>query len=59
MQICHTGRDPEAELRQIRGLIANRVGAILVAGSGFVDPAVEAPTRRSSRGTSPRAGGWR
>ena len=46
VQICHTGRDPEAELRQIRGLIANRVGAILVAGSGFVDPAVEAPTRQ-------------
>jgi LacI family transcriptional regulator len=46
VQICHTGRDPEAELRQIRSLIANRVGAILVAGSGFVDPAVEAPARR-------------
>jgi len=45
VQICHTGRDPEVELRQIRGLIANRVGAILVAGSGFVDPAVEAPAR--------------
>ncbi len=46
VQICHTGRDPEAELRQIRNLVANRVGAILVAGSGFVDPAVEAPARR-------------
>jgi LacI family transcriptional regulator len=45
VQICHTGRDPEAELRQIRGLVANRVGAILVAGSGFVDPAVEGPAR--------------
>ena len=46
MQICHTGRDPENELRQIRSLIANRVGAILVAGSGFVDAAVEAPATR-------------
>lgn len=38
VQICHSGRDPEAELAQIRTLIANRVGAIIVAGSGFVDP---------------------
>ncbi len=45
VQICHTGRDPETELRQVRGLVANRVGAILVAGSGFVDPAVELPVR--------------
>lgn len=47
VQICHTGRDPENELRQIRGLIANRVGAIVVAGSGFVDAATERPTRRA------------
>jgi LacI family transcriptional regulator len=45
VQICHTGRDPVVELLQIRGLVANRVGAILVAGSGFVDSAVEAGTR--------------
>lgn len=45
VQICHTGRDPELELAQIRSLVANRVGAILVAGSGFVDPEVEAPVR--------------
>ena len=45
VQICHTGRDPETELRQVRTLVANRVGAILIAGSGFVDPAVEAPVR--------------
>jgi LacI family transcriptional regulator len=44
-QICHTGRDPETELRQVRTLVANRVGAILIAGSGFVDPKVEAPVR--------------
>ena len=46
VQICHTGRDPENELRQIRSLVTNRVGAILVAGSGFVDAAVEAPAKR-------------
>lgn len=45
VQICHTGRDVSTELAQIRGLVANRVGAILVAGSGFVDPEVEAPVR--------------
>jgi len=42
VQICHTGRDPENELAQIRSLIANRVGAIIVAGSGFVDAAAQA-----------------
>lgn len=45
VQICHTGRDPETELRQIRNLVANRVGAILIAGSGFVDPEIEVPVR--------------
>lgn len=39
VQICHTGRDPEQELAQIRALIANQVGAIIIAGSGFVDAA--------------------
>jgi LacI family transcriptional regulator len=45
VQICHTGRDPEAELSQIRSLVANRVGAIIVAGSGWVDPTIELPVR--------------
>ena len=45
VQICHTGRDPERELEQLRMLIANRVGAIIVAGSGFVDPAVQSAAR--------------
>ncbi len=45
VQICHTGRDPGTELAQVRGLVANRVGAILVAGSGFVDAEVEMPVR--------------
>ncbi|WP_460833758.1 LacI family DNA-binding transcriptional regulator [Nocardioides hungaricus] len=45
VQICHTGRDPDTELTQVRALVANRVGAILVAGSGFVDPEIETPAR--------------
>ncbi|MFC3505661.1 LacI family DNA-binding transcriptional regulator [Micromonospora krabiensis] len=45
VQICHSGRDPEFELRQIRHLIAQRVGIILIAGSGYTDHRVEAETR--------------
>lgn len=37
VQICHTGRDPRQQLAQIRTLVASRVGAIVIAGSGFVD----------------------
>lgn len=47
VQICHSGRDPEAELAQIQTLIANRVGAIIVAGSGFVDPSQESGVARA------------
>lgn len=45
VQICHTGRDPDTELRQIRSLVAHRVGALVIAGSGFVDPAIESTAR--------------
>ncbi|MGK5741104.1 LacI family DNA-binding transcriptional regulator [Micromonospora sp. URMC 103] len=45
VQICHSGRDPHVELRQIRHLIAQRVGIILIAGSGYTGPGVEAETR--------------
>ncbi|WBB67997.1 LacI family DNA-binding transcriptional regulator [Micromonospora sp. WMMD812] len=45
VQICHSGRDPGFELRQIRHLIAQRVGIILIAGSGYTDPRVEAETK--------------
>ncbi len=47
VQICHAGRDPEVQLAQIRALVANRVGAIIVAGSGFVDPSVEARSKEA------------
>ncbi len=45
VQICHTGRDPQRELDQIRLLVAQRVGAIIIAGSGFVDPALQAAAK--------------
>ncbi|MEV0717155.1 LacI family DNA-binding transcriptional regulator [Asanoa sp. NPDC050611] len=45
VQICHSGRDPHYELRQIRHLIAQRVGVIVIAGSGYNDPRIEAETR--------------
>lgn len=44
-QICHSGRDPDIELLQIRTLIAHRIGAIIVAGSGFVDPRLQAESK--------------
>jgi LacI family transcriptional regulator len=45
VQICHSGRDPRIELAQIRALVGNRVGSIIVAGSGHTDPSVEADAR--------------
>lgn len=56
VQICHTGRDPERELDQIRLLVANRVGAIIVAGSGFVDPGKQAAAKADLQAFQ-RAGG--
>ena len=56
VQICHTGRDPQRELDQIRLLVANRVGAIIVAGSGFVDPAKQAEAKADLQAFQ-RAGG--
>jgi LacI family transcriptional regulator len=42
VQICHSGRDPRNELHQIRTLIAHRTDAIIVAGSGYTEPAMQA-----------------
>ncbi len=42
VQICQSDRDPDSELWQLRHLIAQRVGTIIIAGSGYVDPALEA-----------------
>lgn len=49
VQICHTGRDPRRELEQLRMLMANRVGAIIVAGSGFVEPALQTAAKAELR----------
>ncbi|KAA1422472.1 LacI family transcriptional regulator [Mumia zhuanghuii] len=46
VQICHSARDPENELRQIRTLVANNVRAIIVAGSGYVGDEVETAAKR-------------
>jgi LacI family transcriptional regulator len=46
VQIVSTAREPDAEVAQIRLLRAHRVGAILVTGSGYVDPAMEAEADR-------------
>jgi LacI family transcriptional regulator len=45
VQICHSGRDPERELAQIRALIAQRVRIIIVAGSGYTDSRLQAESR--------------
>ena len=45
VQICHFGRNPQNELRQIRHLVDQRVGVIIIAGSGYVDPRMEAESR--------------
>jgi LacI family transcriptional regulator len=45
VQICHSGRDPHNELRQVRHLIAQRVGIILIAGSGYDDARLEAEAK--------------
>ena len=50
VQICHSGRDPQMELLQIRTLITHRVGAILIAGSGYTDPALQVDADRALRG---------
>lgn len=42
VHICHSGRNPRNELHQIRTLIAHRTDAIVVAGSGYVEPAMQA-----------------
>ncbi|MCB7137938.1 LacI family DNA-binding transcriptional regulator [Cellulosimicrobium marinum] len=46
VQISHTEREPVAEAAQIRLLRAHRVGAIVIAGSGYVDAAMEEESGR-------------
>jgi LacI family transcriptional regulator len=56
VQICHSGRDPDNELVQIRALVAHRVGGIIVAGSGFVDTSLQARSKAELLGFE-RSGG--
>jgi len=42
VQVSHSGRDPEQELREITTLVVQDVDGIIIAGSGYVDPAKEA-----------------
>jgi LacI family transcriptional regulator len=46
VQISSTARETDAEVPQIRLLRAHRVGAIVVTGSGYVDPEMEAEADR-------------
>lgn len=41
VQICHTGRDPFAEVAQVRALVNAGVGIVVVAGSGHLDREVQ------------------
>lgn len=56
VQVCHAGRDPARELKQIRTLVAHRVRAIVLAGSGHVDPAAEREASAVLGGFSARGG---
>ena len=56
VQICHSGRDPDNELVQIRALVAHRVGGIIVAGSGFVDSSLQVRSKAELLGFE-RSGG--
>lgn len=49
VHICHSGRDPQTELLQIRTLITHRVDAIVIAGSGYLDPALQVEADRALR----------
>lgn len=56
--ISQSSRDPAEEVARIRRLRANQVEAIVLAGSGYVDPAVESHTAdelRSFAATGGRA----
>lgn len=56
VQICHSGRDPQNELQQIRTLIAHRVGVIIIAGSGYTDPKLQAESRAELHAFQERGG---
>jgi LacI family transcriptional regulator len=56
VQVSHSGRDPEQELRQVTTLVVQDVDAIIIAGSGYVDPAREARAKDVLRAYQQRGG---
>ena len=46
VQVSHSGRDPEQEFREITTLVVQDVDGIIIAGSGYVDPAKEARAKQ-------------
>jgi LacI family transcriptional regulator len=56
VQVSHSGRDPEQELREITTLVVQDVEGIIIAGSGYVDPAKEARAKDVLRAYQRRGG---
>ncbi len=56
VQVSHSGRDPAQELREITTLVVQDVDGIIIAGSGYVDPAKEARAKEVLRAYQQRGG---
>ena len=56
VQVSHSGRDPEQELQEITTLVVQDVDGIIIAGSGYVDPAKEAGAKEVLRAYQQRGG---
>jgi LacI family transcriptional regulator len=56
VQVSHSGRDPEQELQEITTLVVQDVDGIVIAGSGYVDPAKEAGAKDLLRAYQQRGG---
>ena len=56
VQVSHSGRDPAQELQEITTLVVQDVDGIIIAGSGYVDPAKEAGAKEVLRAYQQRGG---
>ena len=56
VQVSHSGRDPEQELQEITTLVVQDVDGIIIAGSGYVDPAKEAGAKEVLHAYQQRGG---
>jgi LacI family transcriptional regulator len=56
VHVSHSGRDPEHELKEITTLVVQDVDGIIIAGSGYVDPAKEARAKDVLRAYQQRGG---